>query len=243
MSTTDRPTDPLRCCVNANRQRQRSERKSYVYNPHTRLPSPPSPALFYAATSPFGWRRAGPRKTGGVVTEIRFFARPLCAAIRLFGALSLELRLFSRGRWRRLRQFSISFRPPIPTRTNAATVAAAAAAEKNANFPCTYTESFAFNSPTQWCARLCCVRERDGRWFRLVHDGRRVGLVWSVQRERDVCLLGLQIVSLFAAIFVSLGVGGREDSHCSFGGGSLGLPSGGSRATNYRVLLTTALEK
>lgn len=94
MSTTDRPTDPLRCCVNANRQRQRSERKSYVYNPHTRLPSPPppSPALFYAATSPFGWRRAGPRKTGGVVTEIRF--SPVLFVL-LFGYSALSLSSFA----------------------------------------------------------------------------------------------------------------------------------------------------
>lgn len=103
-----------------------------------------------------------PRKTGGVVTEIMVF-RP--SALCCYSPLSFA-RSFSLVRALHsppLRQFSISFNHSF---TNAAGALPIPTTEKNANFPCTNTESFAFNTPTQGHGKIGGARESAaGRWF------------------------------------------------------------------------------
>lgn len=124
-----------------------------------------------------------PRKTGGVVTEIRFFARPLCAAIRESASLAYSLAVGGCASFR--------FRLGPPFQHERTSECSGRRKEckfsvyGHGKFPFSYTNTSARGRRVCW--------ESNGRWFRtLVHGDRRP----SVGATRTGCvLLGLQIVA------------------------------------------------
>lgn len=119
-----------------------------------------------------------------------------------------------------LRQFSISFTHSF---TNAAGALPIPTTKKNANFPCTDTESFAFNTPTQGHGKIGGARrESDGLWFSRAPRCTRDALHTISWDCKSLLLLSLCWLALSLGSFLRPSLGCRSLSRalsrlCCFG--------------------------